>query len=119
MVKKDYFIIYSERLDDFIYNVEPRSAILLLMFLMSNIDSNNRIYLYGRKRTEAMTYCDCSNGQLTKFIASLCDKDIVYRISRANYFINPIIAFKGNESKRAKLIKEYSEICVYARYAKR
>ena len=75
----------------------------------ANDAAPNQVAMYGMIKENIAKQLDTSLGTIDNTLVKLCKKDLIRRIGRGVYELNPIIFAKDNWSSIRKIQMEWSE----------
>lgn len=79
-------------------------------YLFDNLRfGSTEFYINKTMRTKIAKVFDVSESQIQKAVKSLTDKNILGRVDRGVYMVNPAIAYKGNLKQQDQHIKLFEE----------
>lgn len=113
-IEPNYIKVYIDAMSYFI-TAEEQGMETSLLFEMAkrmtyaNDAAPNQVAMYGMIKESIAKQLDTSLGTIDNTLVKLCKKDLIRRIGRGVYELNPIIFAKGNWSSIRKIQMEWSE----------
>ncbi len=113
-----FFLEYA----DFINKVDEldKTTIKVLKFIAIEMEVDKLLYKSGKPfDLQACDKCNIVQGTYRNCLAKLNKSDIIRRVARGIYMVNPTYFFKGDVKGRGKKYGEYEKLQVYVKDDKR
>jgi len=88
----------------------PSKKEIILASIISKMDGDNVVYILKNFRMELSKKLEINPSYVGRVVDELIEKQILYKIGRGVYIVNPYIYGKGNVKNIAKLRWEFEAI---------
>lgn len=103
--KDEFYMTYIDFIAPF-FNLKSAVAKSLMVALCMKSDFNDgRVYLVGDNRAEIAKLASIPETNLSKYLKELVDNNLIAKLSRGTYRINPQIFWKGENKARVEQLK--------------
>ena len=95
MPHTEFLLFFAKNLSTLIKS-KPSNKDIIISRILSKMDGNNHVYLFQDFREPLAKELNCNPSYVSKVISELLQKEILFRLHKGVYMVNPYIYGKGN-----------------------